>query len=281
MRVEDPDTSGVVVSEGEAVRPLPIPIGFRMSPMKDILSKVKEAMKESCTDTFLFSDDETRLIDAEYLLIVNAAKAIQSLNTYFGSPYRIYLEHNTHAFCKACTPSYTIRKNPKSKWNVGKIVTRGSVSDVGKSGRIDIAVYSENQSDEYPVCAIEVKGFNPAKSVILPDLQRNLEYFTKASRTGASRVRFTVFAALHSYRNTFSDEKEQKNKSKLKRRYDNYLKELNIPKSIAAAVLVFTLNRGLVPDPGDPIVQDDGLQGTEDYHFLGALVVFKNRSNKA
>ena len=182
--------------------------------MKDIIKKLKQALKQSCDDAFLFSDDETRLIDAEYLLTVNAAKAIQELNTYFGTPYRICLENKTQTFCDACTSRF-IYKRDHGKKSIG-LTKRGFVPDVKRPGEIDIAIYKEKNMEISSYCAIETKGFNPSKRLILMDLNRNLEYFSKHSQTGKSKIEFTIYVALHSYKNTLSDAKEQRNIDKVK-----------------------------------------------------------------
>jgi len=71
---------------------------------QEIIDKLKEALKQSCLDALSFSGDVTRLIDAEYLLTVNAAKSIQSLNQYLATPYLIFLEYSTQMFATSCTP---------------------------------------------------------------------------------------------------------------------------------------------------------------------------------
>lgn len=223
-----------------------------------IKKQLKIALSQSCTDAFYFSDDETRLIDAEYLLTVNAAKSIQQLNKCFGSPYKIFLEYYTWRFARDCI--FPI------------LYLRGSDFETTRSGKIDIVVYKENLS--VPECAIEVKGFNPSKAKIIDDLVRNLEYFSFRGNTALSQLQRTYFIALHSYKNTMSDEKEVSNLKRLKKRYLNYISMLIMPNSIHYNVEVFTIRRGLVPEPDDLDICEFGLDGTEDYHFVGVIVTF-------
>jgi hypothetical protein len=249
-----------------------------MNSELDIINKLKESMKTSCDDAFYFSDDETQLIDAEYLLTVNAAKSIKELNHYFGSPYRICLENDTKKFASACTPLMT--KVKADNFLGYKSVIR-TPNNTRRSGKIDIAIYTDQNSIDIPLCAIEVKGFNPNKPLIIKDLERNAEYFNLTSRTGDSTLPFAVFIALHSYKGVWSDEKEQSNISKVKNRYQNYIdgnKNLN---SLSQSVDVFTIRRGVIPDSNELHIQEHGLQGDEDYLFIGAVVTTKkNLINK-
>ena len=241
-----------------------------MNPQEDITEKLKKALRLSCDDAFYFSDDETHLIDAEYLLTVNAAKSIQELNIYFGTPYKIYLEHETKLFSTACSPLFC--KVPANNFLGYNSIIRPK-KNTSRAGKIDVAVYKNNSID-IPICAIEVKGFNPSKFNIQQDLVRNAEYFCMSSETGQSQISFTIFAALHSYKNTTSDKKELTNISKLKTRYDKCLNEINLPNGIQHSIDVFTIRRGTLPDLDNQDTIEMGLQGDEDYHFLGALICF-------
>lgn len=229
-------------------------------------------MKTSCDDAFYFSDDETHLIDAEYLLTVNAAKAIKGLNHYFGSPYKICLENDTKKFASACTPLVT--KVAAGNLQGYKSVIRTS-NNSSRSGRIDIAIYTKHNIIDVPLCAIEVKGFNPSKPLIIEDLERNAEYFDLRSRTGGSTLPFAVFIALHSYQGVWNDKKEVSNLSRVKKRYQSYIDSNNNLKSLSQCVDVFTIRRGTLPDPNDPHIQEHGLQGDEDYLFIGVVVTTK------
>lgn len=76
-----------------------------------------------------------------------------------------------------------------------------------------------------------------------------------------------------------SDEKKQKNIEKIKKRYINYInKNFNLNK-ISNSVDVFTIRSGVLPDTSDPYILNDilenGLQGNEDYQFLGVIVTTK------
>jgi len=121
-----------------------------------------------------------------------------------------------------------------------------------------------------------VKGFNPSKDNIIPDLQRNAEYFSVSSATGKSLISFTAFVALHSYKNTMTLEKEQKNLTKVKERYEKYIEGVNLPSGIKCKADIFTIRRGTPPAPDDSFILEMGLSGDEDYHFIGAVICFTN-----
>jgi len=238
----------------------------------DIVNKLKEALKTSCDDAFYFSDDETQLIEAEYLLTVNAAKAIKELNHYFGEPYKIRLEHGTKNFASACTPLFGREEADNFLGYKDVIRTK---NDSTRSGNIDIAVYTTSNGCDNPLCAIEVKGFNPSKDLIIQDLERNSEYFEVASPTGTSNLPFTAFIALHSYKGVWDDDKENKNIEKVRGRYQGYIDENSNLSRLSHDIDVMTVRRGVPPSPDDRHIQEHGLQGDEDYHFVGVVITTK------
>lgn len=248
-----------------------------MSREQDIIGKLKNAIIASCDDALCFSDNETKPIDAEYLLTVNAAKAISELNDYFGTPYKICLENSTQKFATSCTPLIKWKESKNSKSFETSVRTR---NDTKRSGKIDIAIYtSEEALADTPLCAIEIKGFNPRKPLIVKDLERNAEYFNITSATGSSTLPFAVFVALHSYKGVWDETKANSNISKLEKRYRNYINSNNSLSKLDQNVEVFQIRRGTVPDPDDPYIQEIGLQGNEDYQFLGVVLTTK-KSNK-
>ncbi|MEH0758694.1 hypothetical protein H4F20_03285 [Vibrio sp. 16] len=237
-----------------------------------IKQQLKSALIESCDDSLYFSGDETSLIDAEYLLTVNSVKSIKKLNSCFGDPYKIFLEHSTAEFSTNCPPPVM---KVKTNTPFRRSILRNSKLNTALTGKIDIAIYDGRAQLPKPECAIEVKGFNPQKDKILDDLIRNLEYFTMQANTGTSRLPSAYFIALHSYKNTMSDKKEASNLKRVEKRYWNYLSTLQLPSQVKASVEIFTIRRGLVPDKDDPHTAQFGLDGTEDYHFMGAIIGYE------
>jgi hypothetical protein len=120
--------------------------------MQTFIEKLKKALIRSCYDAFIFSDDETSLIDAEYLITVNTAKAISELNSTYN--YKICLEHSTEKFSTSCPPF--LKKIPKNPFGYKTIIRKGTLDTV-RPGKIDIAVYKNDPIIGPPMCAIEVK----------------------------------------------------------------------------------------------------------------------------
>jgi hypothetical protein len=243
-----------------------------MNSESDIINKLKQAMVTSCDDAFYFSDDETQLIDAEYLLTVNAAKAIKELNHCFGTPYKVCLENNSKKFASSCTPLMS-EKNADNFLGYKSVIRRSN--NTKRPGKIDIAVYVDRNAIDTPLCAIEVKGFNPSKLLIIKDLERNAEYFDLTSPTGSSILAFSVFIALHSYKGVWNDKKEKSNIAKVKKRYEKYIDTNNNINNLSHSVDTFTIRRGVLLDLNDPHIQEHGLQGDENYHFIGVVLTTK------
>lgn len=247
--------------------------------MNDITEKLKSALILSCHDAYKFSDNKSHLIDAEYLLTVNAAKKICELNNYFGTPYKIYLEHSTETFATKCTP--LIKKDNKAIPIFSKKTIRNISSNTDRDGKIDICVYTPEAAyalSDKPLCSIEIKGFRPSKDKVIDDLKRNLEYFSLAANTGRSELPFNFFISLHNYSNTFTDDKENKNIEKIKRQYGSYLDELSIPDEIHREIIAFTIKRGILPHVNDIEAIQLGLEGDEDFHFIGIIVRFHRKN---
>lgn len=236
-----------------------------MSDQEHIESKVISAMKIACDETFYFSEDETRPIDAEYLLTVNVAKQIAILNRGIGYPYKIYLEHPTKKFASYCVP--LMGKN-----SVTNRMAMGKRQNTKRNGKIDVAVYRDGTWHGKPVCAIELKGFNPQRKVVIEDLKRNAEYFDLSCDSGSSQIAFTVFAALHSYKYVQNEESVTKNQNFLRTKYSKWLSELNSSNSYSANINIFTLSKCLSDDqeipPGEEYID------FESHQFVGVMVTF-------
>ncbi|MFN1580759.1 hypothetical protein [Vibrio rotiferianus] len=227
-----------------------------------IREQLKKALCQSCDDALEFSNDETSLIGAEYLITVNVAKSIQQLNYSFGEPYKIYLEYPTWKVARDAI-HYSF-KFPRAS------------SDTVRSGKVDIAIYNGKRLPA-PECisVVEVKGFNPSKMKIIEDLARNLEYFSCGVDSSNSALSQTHFIALHSYKNTMSANKEKSNLKRIERRYREYLSNLSIPTIVKNNIEVFTIRRGTVPGVDEPYIQECGLTGSEGYHLMGVVVTFE------
>jgi hypothetical protein len=242
-----------------------------MEAINQIEEKIREGMKHSCNDSFLFVEDESMEIASEYLLTVNVAKRLASLNQYIGHPYKIYLERKTRLIASDCVPL------------VGRAVANNFLGYVriirdrlntSRNGRADITLYGDTGGlDPRPICVIELKGFNPSNTNIAKDLTRNSEYFQLASRTGSSRIEYACFAAMHSFPKSITDEQIHADLSALKKRYLDLQSKISLAGSVSYRVDVFTISRGLTHSPPD--TQNNGAVELEcNHHFAGAIISY-------
>ena len=240
-----------------------------MTSREDIEEAVRDGMRQACSDSLVFSEDETRQIDAEYLLTVNVAKSIAKLNTAFGDPYRIFAERQTRRFCDDCIP--LVKRLPAADLIGRTDILRTPGCNVSRNGRIDICIYrSRSGFDDVPVCAIELKRFGCTSQPAIDDLIRNSEYFGLSGPTGDSRIEFTVFGSLESYPKSLTQEDFERDLAAAKDFYTGLLKSLNPRATFSANVDAFTVRSGLEVsdcDDGEKVLESN-------HHFAGVLVTF-------
>ena len=236
-----------------------------MSDQADIESKIISAMKIACTETFIFSEDETRPIDAEYLFTVNVAKEIVTLNSGVGYPYKIFLEHPTKKFASNCVP--LMGKNPTT--NRTAIRKRQNTK---RNGKIDVAVYRDGTWHGKPICAIELKGFNPQRRLVLEDLKRNAEYFDLSCESGSSQISFTIFAAMYSYKNVRDENSILINENLKRSQYAKWLAELGGLRNYKSIIEGFTFDSNLAKDQVVPPGEE--LSDFDSHQFVGVIVTF-------
>jgi len=250
-----------------------------MTHKEKILAALEKALRQSCTDAHIFTGDETSLIAAEYLVTVNAAKEIGDVNDMGGDPYKIHLEHKTSVFSNACPPRIG-RIGGKGLDRFRTFLSKAQYKKIFRSGRIDIAIYKKsNQILDVPLCAIEVKGFKPSRRNVIKDLKRNAEYFSCNDETGNSQISFTCFVALQNYGTTKTDLKAEMNLSRTRDKYEKYIADSNLPNNIDHDVYTFPIRRGETPSQGEPYNEEVGLEGNEEYQFIGVIVTFSSKNN--
>jgi hypothetical protein len=207
----------------------------------DICRKTIEGLRTSCDDIVRFTEDHAVPVNAEYLLTVNIAKSIEGLNSALGWPLKIHLEYPAQKFLEKCFP-LTRRSTSSFSFPPGQTVFRQSPSIV-RPGRIDVAVLCDGQQDCTPVCAIEVKGFNPPKEKVIDDMRRNQEYFADAN-TGRSQIQFAVSAMIRSYKSHNSRE------AHVKRLLLKYAQEIQAPSGCGISVITDRIRDASVDEDG-------------------------------
>jgi len=230
-------------------------------------------MRSACDDMLRFSGDSTLRLNAEYLFAVAVAKRIDMLNHYYGDPYQIYLEKKTRDFARDCMHPIKFG-NPIQK---GSSRFRKGSPKIDRNGRIDIAVYQSISNNGYlgpqPVCAIELKGFNPAKNLVLKDLRRNLEFFSLTGSTGASVLRSALFGALHAWSSIGTECEEKQKYDALRARYEGWLSQLPKLSNVHSAVTVHEIRKNFE----DEVVDDGDFQVLDMdriHNFAGIIVEF-------
>ncbi|WP_133499627.1 hypothetical protein [Cognatilysobacter terrigena] len=248
-----------------------------MTRRNDILEKIREAMIFACAQSERFTSSKSETLAAEYIFTVSVAMAIAELNGPPGEPYVIRLERDAKTFKKDCVLPVKF-----GKWNdrSEKRFLRADDPTIDRPGRVDVTVYSDLPNSGYfglqPICAIELKGFDPAANVIEADLKRNLEFLRTTGPTGDSVLEFTVFCALHSYKR-LEDAQMDRNLQALRDRYADYVSALGALADIDVDVTVRTISSeqvGTVIEGPDYAELDDSSR----HHFAGAIVVFSRAS---
>ncbi|MFN4865000.1 MAG: hypothetical protein ACK5GZ_01555 [Cyanobium sp.] len=206
----------------------------------DICRKIIEGLRTSCDEIVSFTEDHALPVNAEYLLTVNIAKSILTLNSSLGWPLKIYLEYPAQKFLEKCFP--LARSVGSSSFSPGQTVFRQSPT-IDRPGRTDVAVLRDGQQGCIPVCAIEVKGFNPPKEKVIDDMRRNQEYFADAN-TGRSQLQFAVSAMVRSYKSQIS------RKAHVRNLLSKYAHEVQAPTCCAISIITGKLRDASVDDDG-------------------------------
>ncbi|MDC5821670.1 hypothetical protein OPW19_17800 [Vibrio europaeus] len=236
--------------------------------------QVFDATQSACEDMFRFSGERGKPINAEYLFTVAVAREIDKLNSFYGDPYKIFLEKSRKELSRDCLPPMK-RGNP---WQRGSTVFRERKPAINTKERADIAVYenvvNSSHMTHQPICVIELKGFNPPRKLVIKDLKRNLEYFNITGKTGNSVIQSTLFSALYSYSKVKNEAEEIERKQYLEQQYNSWLSEVGNLSSLDVNVCAHTISSDYLGE----IVDEAGvdvLDTSTIHHFMGIIVEFK------
>ncbi|SHJ41095.1 hypothetical protein [Pseudomonas luteola] len=147
----------------------------------------------------------------------------------------------------------------------------------GFVGASPVAIYEDIPNNGYlgyqPTCAIELKGFNPTRAVVLKDLRRNFEYFSVKGNTGSSVLGSALFGALHSWSTVGTQSEEEVRVEVLRSKYVDWLSELPKASNVRSTVTVHQVRQDLVGE-----VVDEGdyqvLNSDTIHNFVGVVVEF-------
>lgn len=245
-----------------------------MSQKEEIVAAIKDGMKQACADMYSFTDQPELTFNTEYLFTVAAARAINTHNFVPAHAFEVRIEHSTREFARNCLPVIK-RGHPMTK---GSTLFRGSASPkIGRPGRIDIAVYHKPPRPaalgRIPLCAIEVKGFNPQRTLVLEDLRRNLQFMRVSGLTGASILKFTAFAALHSASAPMDADAVTAQENAIKGKYRAWMAALGSRDDIIEEIETFTVSwepNGTVSEEVGELIIDTSTR----HHFIGTIVTF-------
>lgn len=237
-----------------------------------ILGKIWQAMEFACQQSELFTGNKAARIPAEYLFTVAVAMAIAEHNGPPGDPYIVRVEYDAATFMKECVqPVKFAREGAAGKSHLIK----RKKPNIRRPGRVDVAVYVDVPNNGYfdaqPLCAIELKGFDPKPKLVRKDLERNLGFLRTTGPTGDSVLEFAIFAALHAYQR-YGDGDLSRNKQGTKEKYERYLAKLGDLTDIDVGIDVKSIS---VEQAGTTIQGADynELDTSSRHHFVGAIVV--------
>ena len=245
----------------------------------DIVEAVKVGMKKSASVTYLMNFSSGRQINIEYVATVSIGLSLVESESFCYDDDKIIFEYHTDKFINATVP-LSRRLEPNNIFS--RHIVRENVNTT-RSGRIDIAILDGRSCFDRPKCAIEVKGDEPAKNLLISDIRRNLEYFKHTGPTGASTLELALNCSFHSYNVStkksycITTQHKEDRIRKLKRKYKKYINELKeeIPDDISVKIDVFTATSFLLAPDADP---DEYELHMDNLHLtLGVIVIFERK----
>jgi len=236
---------------------------------QDISDALEKGMLRACETMYRFCGKTEIPLNAEYLLTISLASAIEDINLQVTDPYEIRLEFSSKKFERDCQP--LIGKNSDFGVVMRKLRSKSIKHCVKRSGRVDIAVYDHSAESILPIplCPIEVKGFNPSRKLAIQDLERNLQFHETQGPTGNSILEFSFFSAIHSR----SPTSFATNLADVLTLYKGWAAQLGTLQTVDAYIRVFTvtsdLNGRLLEERYETV-----WDGSSLHHFVGVIVAF-------
>jgi hypothetical protein len=235
----------------------------------EVIDAIACGIRGACSDIPTFTENWSGTLAAEYLLTVRVAEAIRDLNDRHGGigfPFKVYIAERTPGFIRKFIPLWPILKHIGPRKRIYRAVKR--------KGKVDIAVTHDSAPSPVgpaPVCAIEIKGFDPKRKEVHKDVIRNAN-FMKVAELTSRREMFTVFAALHLGKAAHEIHKDSDIK-KIRKKYEQLFREIRSrAKGLKIDFGIFTAGEHLAGD-GMSAVELDDLEESW-HHFVAAIVTF-------
>lgn len=178
-----------------------------------IKESIFNGLKNACDKTKEYTQEESVIIPAEYLLTVNIADDLNTNLRNMG--FKTILEFNT-----ADLSDLNYDEMGGSLFNL----VLNDANQTSRSGRVDIALIHSIQK---AFTCIELKRLNPSKSQIIEDIKRLSELVNKSSNTGDTKMLYTYLSFIYGETGHFQNhfDLEKKSFEKYKKVLDEISKE--------------------------------------------------------
>lgn len=160
-----------------------------MTKMKNLIIK---GLKVACKKTIEFAREESINIPAEYLLTTSVADAIfEEFQTDY---YKVLLEFDTKSLADMNYENFG-----------GKLfdMCMNDVDNTKRNGNVDIAVID---GTDKPLTCIELKRFNPTKSILYKDVKRLSELVNRKSSTDKPIIGENYLSFVYGEKGNYSDD---------------------------------------------------------------------------
>jgi len=176
-----------------------------------MIDLIIEGLRVACKKTIEYAREESINIPAEYLLTTSVADVI--FNKFQTDYYKVLLEFNTKSLSDMNYENFG-----------GELfdMCMNDVDNTHRNGNVDIAVIDGNDK---PLTCIELKRFNPTKSILYKDVKRLSELVNRKSSTGKPFISENYLTFVYGKKGNFAD--NSKISEEAKKIYSEILNSLN------------------------------------------------------
>lgn len=244
----------------------------------EIIISVKKGMKSAAEDAISMNLYSGAKIGVEYLATVSVGQALVRSKSFRRGDHELHFEYSTKKFISSTVP--LIKKTTPLPGHIFARSIVRKLSNTTRNGRIDIALLNKYMGMEFPLCAIEMKGDNPSKKLLIDDLQRNLECMVYSAETGKSALNLTLSCSFFCYVKEAYCVKEEHEKQYVENVRDIFESKIagfrkTVPSDISLNVEVFTLSKILAPDNAD---EHDFYLIEDEIHLSLGVIIYLERN---